>query len=70
MNIASYALKLLGGLLLVLLVTSFLVFGLLYLAPGSPLSFILGPRGGTPEQIAAFEGEVGGIVLSHTMTRP
>ena len=53
MNIASYALKRLAGLLLVLLVTSFLVFGLLYLAPGSPLSFILGPRGGTPEQIAA-----------------
>ena len=53
MNIASYALKRLGGLLLVLFVTSFLVFGLLYLAPGSPLSFILGPRGGTPEQIAA-----------------
>lgn len=52
MNIASYALKRLGGLLLVLFVTSFLVFGLLYLAPGSPLSFILGPRGGTPEQIA------------------
>lgn len=53
MNIASYALKRLGGLLLVLFVTSFLVFGLLYLAPGNPLSFILGPRGGTPEQIAA-----------------
>ena len=53
MNIASYALKRLGGLLLVLFVTSFLVFGLLYLAPGSPLSFILGPRGGTPEQITA-----------------
>lgn len=53
MNIARYALKRVGGLLLVLFVTSFLVFGLLYLAPGSPLSFILGPRGGTPEQIAA-----------------
>jgi peptide/nickel transport system permease protein len=52
-NIFAYALKRIGGLLLVLLVTSFLVFGLLYLAPGSPLSFILGPRGGTPEQIAA-----------------
>ncbi|MBL3688391.1 ABC transporter permease [Leucobacter chromiireducens subsp. chromiireducens] len=25
---------------------------MLYLAPGSPLSFVLGPRGGTPEQIA------------------
>ncbi|WP_458319021.1 ABC transporter permease [Mycolicibacterium brisbanense] len=53
MNIFGYALKRLGGLVLVLLVTSFLVFGLLYLAPGSPLSFILGPRGGTPDQIAA-----------------
>jgi peptide/nickel transport system permease protein len=52
-NIARYALKRVAGLLLVLFVTSFLVFGLLYLAPGSPLSFILGPRGGTPEQIAA-----------------
>nr|WP_237462261.1 ABC transporter permease [Leucobacter chromiireducens] len=41
-----------GSLLLVLLVTSFVVFGMLYLAPGSPLSFVLGPRGGTPEQIA------------------
>jgi peptide/nickel transport system permease protein len=53
MNLATYALKRLGGLVLVLFVTSFLVFSLLYLAPGSPLSFILGPRGGTPEQIAA-----------------
>nr|WP_272928686.1 ABC transporter permease [Leucobacter luti] len=41
-----------GSLVLVLLVTSFVVFGMLYLAPGSPLSFVLGPRGGTPEQIA------------------
>ncbi|MFJ3958519.1 ABC transporter permease [Arthrobacter sp. NPDC090010] len=53
MSTLRYALKKLAGLLLVLLVTSFLVFGLLYLAPGTPLSFILGPRGGTPEQIAA-----------------
>jgi peptide/nickel transport system permease protein len=44
-------------LLLVLLATSFIVFGLLYLAPGSPLAFILGPRGGTPEQIAAVTAE-------------
>ncbi len=52
MTVFRYALSRLGSLLLVLLVTSFLVFGLLYIAPGSPLSFILGPRGGTPEQIA------------------
>ncbi|MEH3142866.1 MAG: ABC transporter permease [Mycobacterium kyogaense] len=53
MNLATYVLKRLGGLVLVLFVTSFLVFSLLYLAPGSPLPFILGPRGGTPEQVAA-----------------
>ncbi|MDR6906394.1 peptide/nickel transport system permease protein [Agromyces sp. 3263] len=52
MSVGSYLLRRTGGLVLVLLVTSFLVFGLLYLAPGSPLAFILGPRGGTPEQIA------------------
>ncbi|MFC5337119.1 ABC transporter permease [Leucobacter denitrificans] len=52
MSIATFILRRLGSLLLVLLVTSFLVFGLMYLAPGSPLLFVLGPRGGTPEQVA------------------
>ena len=52
MSIPAFLLRRTGSLLLVLLVTSFVVFGLMYLAPGSPLSFVLGPRGGTPEQIA------------------
>ncbi|GAA1600247.1 ABC transporter permease [Leucobacter chromiireducens] len=52
MSIPAFLLRRTGSLLLVLLVTSFVVFGMLYLAPGSPLSFVLGPRGGTPEQIA------------------
>ena len=52
MSIPAFMLRRTGGLLLVLLVTSFVVFGMLYLAPGSPLSFVLGPRGGTAEQIA------------------
>lgn len=52
MSIASFLLRRLGGLVLVLFVTSFLVFGLMYLAPGSPLLFVLGPRGGSPEQVA------------------
>lgn len=52
MSIPAFLLRRTGGLLLVLVVTSFIVFGLMYLAPGSPLSFVLGPRGGTPEQIA------------------
>lgn len=53
MSLGSYIVRRFGGLLLVLLVTSFLVFGLLYLAPGSPLAYILGPRGGSPAQVAA-----------------
>lgn len=57
MSLGAYLARRTGGLLLVLLVTSFLVFGLLYLAPGSPLAFILGPRGGTPEQIAAVTAQ-------------
>ncbi|WGD38301.1 ABC transporter permease [Lysinibacter sp. HNR] len=52
MSIPTFILRRAGSLVLVLLVTSFVVFGLMYLAPGSPLSFVLGPRGGTPEQIA------------------
>lgn len=52
MSLPAFLLRRSGSLLLVLLVTSFVVFGMLYLAPGSPLSFVLGPRGGTPEQIA------------------
>ncbi|SJN10174.1 Dipeptide transport system permease protein DppB (TC 3.A.1.5.2) [Leucobacter sp. 7(1)] len=52
MSTPAFLLRRTGSLLLVLFVTSFVVFGMLYLAPGSPLSFVLGPRGGTPEQIA------------------
>ncbi|WP_244304400.1 ABC transporter permease [Leucobacter viscericola] len=52
MSTPAFLLRRLGSLVLVLFVTSFVVFGMLYLAPGSPLSFVLGPRGGTPEQIA------------------
>ena len=52
MSLPVFLLKRAGSLLLVLFVTSFAVFGMMYLAPGSPLSFVLGPRGGTPEQVA------------------
>lgn len=57
MSVPSYLLRRAGGLVLVLLVTSFIVFGLIYLAPGSPLAFVLGPRGGSPEQIAAVTAQ-------------
>lgn len=57
MSVPVFLLRRAGGLLLVLFVTSFIVFGMMYLAPGSPLSFVLGPRGGTPEQIAAVTAQ-------------
>ena len=48
MSVPAFLLRRAGGLLLVLFVTSFIVFGLMYLAPGSPLSFVLGPRSRSP----------------------
>ncbi|MDR3081895.1 MAG: ABC transporter permease [Streptomyces sp.] len=47
----------LAGLAAVLLVASFLVYGLLYLVPGGPLSFLLGNRTATPEQIATIRAQ-------------
>ncbi|WP_420037605.1 ABC transporter permease [Streptomyces sp. cg28] len=45
------------GLATVLLVASFLVYGLLYLVPGGPMSFLLGNRTATPEQIATVRAQ-------------
>ncbi|POX48525.1 ABC transporter permease [Streptomyces sp. Ru71] len=42
-----------AALAAVLVVASFLVYGLLYTVPGGPMAFLLGNRSGTPEQIAA-----------------
>ncbi|MFI6595118.1 ABC transporter permease [Nonomuraea sp. NPDC050536] len=53
----SFLLKRLAGLAVVLLVASFLVYGLLYLVPGGPMAFLLGNRSGTPEQIAAIRAQ-------------
>ncbi|GED89628.1 ABC transporter permease [Streptomyces sp. 6-11-2] len=44
----------LAALAAVLLVASFLVYGLLYTVPGGPMAFLLGNRSGSPEQIAAI----------------
>ncbi|MEU1386068.1 MULTISPECIES: ABC transporter permease [unclassified Nonomuraea] len=49
--------KRLAGLIVVLLVASFLVYGLLYLVPGGPMAFLLGNRSGTPEQLAAIRAQ-------------
>ncbi len=44
-----------AGLGITLLVASFAVFSLMYIAPGSVLSFVLGNRTTSPEQIAAVK---------------
>ena len=41
----------------VLLIISFVIFLLLYLAPGSPEQLLLGPRQATPETVAAIRHE-------------
>ena len=52
-----YALTRLAGLVGTLLVTSFVIFGGLYLSPGGPLNSLLGGRSASPEQIAAVKLE-------------
>jgi peptide/nickel transport system permease protein len=45
----------LGGLVLTLLVSSFVVFSAVYLAPGSPIGFLTGGRSLSPETIQSIE---------------
>ncbi|MGW0878347.1 ABC transporter permease [Streptomyces sp. NPDC002671] len=45
------------GLVTVLLVTSVVVFGALYLAPGDPVSFLLHGRPATPEAVASLRAQ-------------
>jgi peptide/nickel transport system permease protein len=47
----------LGGLVLTLLVSSFVVFSAVYLAPGSPIGFLTGGRSLSPETIASIEAQ-------------
>ncbi|MCX4553725.1 ABC transporter permease [Streptomyces sp. NBC_01387] len=49
-----YLMSRLLGLVAVLLVTSFIVFGTVHLAPGDPVSFLLHGRPATPEAVAAL----------------
>ena len=51
--------KRIGTLIITLLVTSFLVFGSLYLAPGDPISFLIQGRSPSPEAIAQVTAEYG-----------
>jgi len=49
----------LGGLVVTLFVTSFLVFSSLYLAPGDPVSFITKGRSPSPADVAAIRHQLG-----------
>jgi len=53
----SYLVRRLLALVLVIVVISFVVFSLLYLAPGSPEQILLGARPATPETIKAIRNE-------------
>lgn len=55
--IARLAGRRIGGLLLTMLLTSILVFGALYLAPGSPISFLIGDHTASPEVIRAVRAQ-------------
>ncbi|MER7503872.1 ABC transporter permease [Nonomuraea pusilla] len=52
---AGLLLRRAGGIAVTLLVTSFLVFGSVHLAPGDPASFLLGGRSASPAAVAAIK---------------
>lgn len=51
----SFLVRRLAGLLVTLLVTSFVIFGALYIAPGGPLAYLLGGRSVTPKIAASIK---------------
>jgi peptide/nickel transport system permease protein len=53
-GLGLYVVRRLLALVLLVVVISFVVFSLLYLAPGSPEQILLGARPATPETIAAI----------------
>ncbi|WP_326641118.1 ABC transporter permease [Streptosporangium sp. NBC_01755] len=52
---AGFLLRRAAGIIVTLLVTSFLVFGSVHLAPGDPASFLLGGRSASPAAVAAIK---------------
>jgi peptide/nickel transport system permease protein len=56
-SLALYVGRRLIALVLLVVVISFVVFSLLYLAPGSPEQILLGARPSTPETVAAIRAE-------------
>src|SRR3954447_339163 len=56
-SLALYVVRRLVALVALVVVISFVVFSLLYLAPGSPEQVLLGARPSTPETIQAIRDE-------------
>lgn len=59
MRIASFAASRLAGLAVTLLLTSFIVYGALYIAPGNPIAALTGGRPLPQKTIAALQAEYG-----------
>jgi peptide/nickel transport system permease protein len=52
-------LRRLGASLITIAISSFLIYGALYLAPGSPIDFLLGGTQPSPAQVAALDRQYG-----------
>ncbi|MFH8574953.1 ABC transporter permease [Streptomyces zaomyceticus] len=57
MNFLRFAVRRAAEMAATLLVASFVVFGAMYLAPGSPASFLLSGRSASPEALAAVNAQ-------------
>ncbi|MET8842131.1 ABC transporter permease [Streptomyces rubiginosohelvolus] len=57
MNLLRFAARRLAEMAATLLAASFVVFGAMYLAPGSPASFLLTGRSASPEAVAAINAQ-------------
>jgi peptide/nickel transport system permease protein len=53
----AFAGRRVAGAAVTLLLTSFLVFGAVYLAPGSPIAFLVGRHSASPEQVAGIRAQ-------------
>lgn len=54
-----FTLQRLGGLLVTLLVASFVVYGSVYLSPGSPETVLFGGKQPSPQVVAAVRAHLG-----------
>ncbi|MEL5956443.1 ABC transporter permease [Streptomyces sp. CLV115] len=57
MSFTRFAARRLAEMIVTLLCASFVVFGAMYLAPGSPASFLLSGRSASPEALAAISAQ-------------